>query len=242
MLEKFDSFSPDPLLLCDFNSRQFGLSRTMRTPKVCLVAVFRQTFLDIRQLVDVDSLTPYRGRLLHVAHRNCERSAGASSNYGCVSNHVHCFPLLNDDVEMSEHQCVFANATASRGYCHGFDARTHVYALGKLLLHELLVSHMKHPPSAAFESAVRIILDSCTQPIAEHRPSLASLRERLKALLAMGNDRAPTVASHQALTGAPQHIVHRPRRHHHNETVVTRATDKQILQFLADEKRKDKHQ
>jgi hypothetical protein len=168
LLAALDHFEPHPLLLCDFTARQFGITPVDLQPR----------------LVDVDSLTPYRGRYQHPADRACNRT-----HPQCASKvHSHCFGLLTEYPEMTEFQCTFADDNVHEGYCHGFDRRTHVFALGKLLLEELLIVNLKDAPNEAFVSAARNVVDLCTRPSAGRRLSLLQVTERLKALVNIGDE------------------------------------------------------
>jgi hypothetical protein len=170
LLAALDHFEPHPLLLCDFTARQFGITPHDLQPR----------------LVDVDSLTPYRGRFQHAADRACNRT-----HPQCASKtHAHCFGLLTEYPEMTEFQCTFADDAAHDGYCHGFDRRTHVFALGKLLLEELLIVNLKDAPNDAFVAATRNVVDLCTRPSAGRRLSLLQVIERLKALIGIGDETA----------------------------------------------------
>jgi hypothetical protein len=162
LLDALDRAEPYPLLLCDFTVRQFAITRADHLPKV----------------VDVDSLTPYRGRHLHESERVCNRTHPQCS----PPSHAHCFSLLAAHAELTEFQCQFADETAVDGFCHGFDKRTHVLALGKLLLEDLLVKHLRDAPSEEFSSTVRMIVEMCTRHLAPRRISLAQLIERLEEL------------------------------------------------------------
>lgn len=191
LLDALDRFEPFPLLLCDFTVRQFGVTLTDRRPK----------------LVDVDSLTPYRVRYAHEAERACNRT-----HPHCASPlHAHCFGLLAaSHADYTEFQCQFADDTAADGFCHGFDKRTHVLALGKLLLEDLLVRYLRDAPNAAFETAVRALIDMCTRPIAARRLSLLQVVERLKALHDVGAEPSVSTARNAAAAAFVTRPAHQP--------------------------------
>lgn len=193
LLSALDHFEPHPLLLCDFTARQFGITPTDLHPK----------------LVDVDSLTPYRGRYQHPASRACNRT-----HPQCASaTRAHCFGLLADYSEMTEFQCMFANENAVDGYCHGFDRRTHVFALGKLLLEELLIVNLKDAPNEAFVVAAQAIVDLCTRNSAGRRLSLLQVIERLRSLIDVGEDQTTAPQQRVVSIASMRHptSVRRPR-------------------------------
>jgi hypothetical protein len=182
LLDALDRAEPYPLLMCDFTVRQFGISPSDRRPK----------------LVDVDSLTPYRGRHLHESERVCNRTHPQCS----PPPHTHCFNQLATHSEMTEFQCQFASEEAVDGFCHGFDKRTHVLALGKLLLEDLLVNFLHDAPSAEFSASVRLIIDMCTRHMAARRITLVQLIERLEALQANPNTSSmPSVRNSRRIEG-----------------------------------------